>query len=223
MTLSLSRTRGRRASGSVDPPQTAQPTRSLSLCGWLRRYLNTGPTQFIFKNPQRLIGGYVRPGMTVLDIGCGTGFYTLPMARRVSPGGKVVAVDDQPITIARLMRRVEKAGLVASVVPRLCAPASLELAGFSRTFDFALACAVLRAVPDRDRFFSELRKVIVAHGQLLIVEPHGSCPAVDVERVLAVAEKNGFQIIERSLVAGQKDCTVLLAPRRQAGTQLTEN
>ena len=35
------------------------------------------------------------PGMTVCDMGCGNGFYTLPLARQVGPKGKVLAVDIQ--------------------------------------------------------------------------------------------------------------------------------
>lgn len=38
----------------------------------------------------------LRPGQTVADVGCGIGYYTLPLARAVSPGGRVLAVDINP-------------------------------------------------------------------------------------------------------------------------------
>src|SRR5205085_4673993 len=38
----------------------------------------------------------LKPGMTLADIGAGSGYLTFPMARMVAPGGKVYAVDIQP-------------------------------------------------------------------------------------------------------------------------------
>jgi SAM-dependent methyltransferase len=46
----------------------------------------------------------LHPGMTVLDIGPGNGTYTLASARRVGPGGKVIALDIQPQMIDRVRR-----------------------------------------------------------------------------------------------------------------------
>src|SRR5689334_23657005 len=37
----------------------------------------------------------VKPGMVVCDMGCGNGFYTLPIAKMVAPKGRVLAVDIQ--------------------------------------------------------------------------------------------------------------------------------
>ena len=50
----------------------------------------------------------LKPGQTVCDLGCGNGFYTLPMARAVVPGGKVLAVDIQPEMLRLLNERAEK-------------------------------------------------------------------------------------------------------------------
>ena len=50
----------------------------------------------------------LKPGQTVCDLGCGNGFYTLPMARAVAPGGKVLAVDIQPEMLRLLNERAEK-------------------------------------------------------------------------------------------------------------------
>ncbi len=52
-----------------------------------------------------LIG--IRPGMTVADIGAGNGYYTVRLAKRVGPGGQVLAEDIIPSYVARLKGRVE--------------------------------------------------------------------------------------------------------------------
>jgi SAM-dependent methyltransferase len=53
----------------------------------------------------------VRPGMTVADIGAGSGYYTVRLARRVGPAGRVFAEDVMPAYLDGLRRRVEREGL----------------------------------------------------------------------------------------------------------------
>jgi SAM-dependent methyltransferase len=81
----------------------------------------------------RLLG--VNPGLDVADIGAGSGYYTVRLARRVAPQGCVFAEDIVPDYLDRLARRVAAEGLAGSVIlvrgephdPRL-APGSLDLA-----------------------------------------------------------------------------------------------
>jgi SAM-dependent methyltransferase len=77
----------------------------------------------------------VKPGLAVADIGAGSGYYTVRLARRVGPGGHIYAEDIVPVFLARLARRVASEGLGGSVTvvrgdphdPRLPA-ASVDLA-----------------------------------------------------------------------------------------------
>ena len=52
------------------------------------------PLRRLIHNPDQILASYVTGGMTVLDIGPGMGFFTLPLARMVGPGGKVIGVDN---------------------------------------------------------------------------------------------------------------------------------
>jgi ubiquinone/menaquinone biosynthesis C-methylase UbiE len=49
----------------------------------------------------------LRAGMTVADVGAGTGYFAIPIARAVSPGGRVLAVDLQPEMLEHLRGRLE--------------------------------------------------------------------------------------------------------------------
>jgi len=49
----------------------------------------------ITQNPERILRKYIRPGMTVLDLGCGTGFFTFEIAQLLNGKGKVIAIDVQ--------------------------------------------------------------------------------------------------------------------------------
>jgi ubiquinone/menaquinone biosynthesis C-methylase UbiE len=77
----------------------------------------------------------VRSGLAVADIGAGSGYYTVRLARRVGPQGHIYAEDIVPVFLTRLAQRVAKEGLAGSVTvvrgephdPRLPA-ASVDLA-----------------------------------------------------------------------------------------------
>ena len=68
------------------------------------------PFRRLVHDPQKIVGPYVKPGMTVMDVGCGVGWFSIPMARMVGDQGKVIAVDLQPQMLDMLRRRAEKAG-----------------------------------------------------------------------------------------------------------------
>jgi ubiquinone/menaquinone biosynthesis C-methylase UbiE len=53
----------------------------------------------------------IQPGQTVCDMGCGNGFYTLPIARLVGEKGTVLGVDIQPEMLHMLQERAKEAGL----------------------------------------------------------------------------------------------------------------
>ena len=77
----------------------------------------------------------VKAGLTVADIGAGSGYYTVRLARRVGPTGHVYAEDVVPDYLGRLAQRVRSEGLAGQVTlvrgephdPRL-PPGSLDLA-----------------------------------------------------------------------------------------------
>ena len=69
-----------------------------------------GPFRKLFEPPQRLIESYVKKGQVVADLGCGPGYYTLPLARCVGLEGKVYAVDLDEKCIRALEKKADKGG-----------------------------------------------------------------------------------------------------------------
>jgi SAM-dependent methyltransferase len=57
----------------------------------------------------------IKPGLTVADIGAGSGYYTVRLARRVAPSGHVYAEDIVPEYLERLAQRVRSEGLTGMV------------------------------------------------------------------------------------------------------------
>lgn len=92
------------------------------------------PLRRLIHNPDQILASYVTGGMTVLDIGPGMGFFTLPLARMVGPGGKVIGVDIQEGMLSALQRRAQAVHLAERIVTRLL-PADLSRAGRLRRED----------------------------------------------------------------------------------------
>lgn len=109
--------------------------------------------------------------MTVLEPGCGMGFFTLDIARLVGPRGRVIALDLQPKMLEGLRARVIKAGLFDRVETRLTQKHELGIRDLFEHIDIALAFYMIHELPDADSFFREIQQALKPGGKLLIAEP----------------------------------------------------
>jgi len=163
---------------------------------WVGRMLNW-PVRRLLENPERILRSYVKPGMTVLDLGCAMGFYTLPLARLVGPRGRVVAVDVQAEMLTHLDRRLRRSDLAARVATRLCSADDLRLADaawLSVGAEFALAAHVVHEVPDIESFFTQVHSALRPVAHLLLIEPKGHVSAKQFAAELYEAAASGFEV-----------------------------
>lgn len=164
-----------------------------SVCPWWLGYLLVNPLRRLIEPPERLLGPFVRPGMTVLEPGCGMGYFSLPLARLVGPEGKVVCVDLQEKMIAGLVRRARRARLADRIVALASSEHDLGLARFAASAHLAVALHMVHEVPDQRRFLEQMRDVLRPGGLLLVVEPRGHVTPKAFEQTLAGAEQVGFR------------------------------
>ena len=164
-------------------------------------YLLASPLRKLFQNPKHILGPYVSEGMTVLDIGCAMGFFSLPLAEMVGPGGKVICVDVQEKMIASLEKRARRVGLSDNLYARVCPSGSLGLDDLNEQIDFALASAVVHEVPDASSFFKEVYAAIKPTGRLLVLEPKGHVSQKDFELTVSTAKQVGFQVMDEPQIS----------------------
>jgi len=109
----------------------------------------------------------LRAGMEVADIGSGPGFFTLPMARRVAPGGKVCAVDVAPEMLERLRKRAAEER-IDNVETLLSQEGLLPLS--DNSMDAALMVNVLHESDDPAILLREVFRVLRPGGAFAVVE-----------------------------------------------------
>lgn len=104
-----------------------------------------------------------RPGEEVLDVACGTGLVTLPLARAVGPAGRVVATDISEKMVESVRERAAGQGLTNVIASRAGAEA-LDPASDSR-FDLVTCALGLMYVPDTIRALAEALRVLKPGGR----------------------------------------------------------
>jgi len=109
----------------------------------------------------------LEPGMAVLEIGPGSGTYTIGAARRVGPAGRVVAIDIEPKMVERVVQRAAAEG-ITNVDARVANVFALPFADAS--FDAAFMIFVIGEIPTPERALREIRRVLKPGGTLACSE-----------------------------------------------------
>lgn len=155
-------------------------TRAGSLDNILRRWL---------QNPLKILSPYIHEGMTVLDVGCGPGFFTIPMAQLVGGTGRVIAVDLQEGMLDKVRRKITGTEIEKRVVLHRC---DKDRIGISERADFILLFYMAHEISEKGSFFNEIARIIKLPGLVLLVEPPFHVSKSAFKGTLGKAEAAGF-------------------------------
>jgi len=177
------------------------------ICPWWLAYTFDNPLRRLFHKPQVILGDYVTPGMTVMDLGCGMGYFSVGMAEMVGDTGTVLAVDLQQKMLATVMKRARRAGLAGRIVPCLGRADNIAT---GRPLDFILAFWMVHEVPAQQRLFQGLKQLLAPAGKILIAEPKMHVSAAGLNKSLDTAQSCGLRCIARPGIRFSR--TALLEP-----------
>jgi len=119
----------------------------------------------------------IQKGSTVADVGAGSGYITLKLARAVGPMGKVYANDIQPGMLDLLQKNVTKAKM-ANVMPVLGAIDDPKLPADS--IDLAIMVDVYHEFSEPQKMLQHLRDSLKANGRLVLLEYRAEDPSVPI-------------------------------------------
>jgi len=143
----------------------------------------------MIQNPEAILSPYVSEGMTVLDIGCGPGFFSIAIAGLVGDSGLVIAADIQEGMLGRLRNKIIGTALEKRIRLHQCKANGINL---SEHVDLVLAFYMAHEVPDQEKFFKEIFSLLKPEGKFLLIEP----------KLFHVSRKEFEDTIKRAGAAG---------------------
>lgn len=164
-----------------------------------------------FLDPYSVVNDFdINEGMKAADLGCGAGYFTILLAQRVGPAGKVYALDIVENALDNVRARANALGLNNVETVRT----NLEILGGSGlpdgSQDFALLANILFQSNKKADIIREGRRILKNGGELVVIDwrrggggfgpPDNLRP--DTSEIQALVEKESF-MFERSINAGQ--------------------
>jgi ubiquinone/menaquinone biosynthesis C-methylase UbiE len=165
-----------------------------SACPYSQRFWVEAPHPFITRERLREALD-PKPGERLLEVGPGTGYYTLPVAEWIRPGGRLDLLDVQQEMLDHTMRRAEEAGLDNLAPVRADAR---EMPYDDGSFDAAFLVTTLGEIPDQEAALRELRRVVKPGGRIVVGELFGDPHMVSHKTLRRRAQVAGLQV-ERTL------------------------
>jgi ubiquinone/menaquinone biosynthesis C-methylase UbiE len=175
---------------------------------WWFGYFLLGPVRRFLQPPARVLAPFVRPGMLVVEPGCGMGYFTLDLARMVGPTGRVVAIDLQEKMLESLRRRAARAGLEGAVETRVARPERLGIDDLAGQVDLVLAFWMVHELREPAAFFAEVGAALKPSGRALVVEPPLHVSRAEFQEALTLAARAGL-VVARPPWSGPNQAALL--------------
>lgn len=122
-----------------------------------------GPYRNRVQPPSMIVDAIdAKPGMTVVEVGCGSGLYTVAVAKAVQPDGLVYAVDIQEGMLEKLRARMKREG-VENITPVL-ADAEGQIPLDDGIADAVFSVAVIPEIPDPIKAIEQIKRLMTDEG-----------------------------------------------------------
>jgi ubiquinone/menaquinone biosynthesis C-methylase UbiE len=168
------------------------------VCPWWFCFTFDNFLRKLLHNSEEILRPYVVEGDSVLDIGPGMGYFSIPLARMVGEKGKVIAADIQPEMLKALQKRAKKAGVEKRIITHLCEADSL---GVDMQFDFVLAFWMAHEVANYLVFFKEIKSLLKPSGKFFLSEPILHVNQAMFEKTVKIVESVGLVLKEKPKIS----------------------
>ncbi len=143
------------------------------------------------QNPRKILSPYIKKGMTVLDLGCGPGFFTIDIAKMVGKSGRVIASDLQEGMLQKLRDKIRGTELEEYIILHKNEEDKIAV---KENVDFILLFYMVHEVPSQKAFFNELITILKPNGQVFMIEPPFHVSKKNFENTIKIANTAGFKV-----------------------------
>lgn len=157
----------------------------------------------MFSDPEKVISEmFVSEGMTVADFGSGAGFYTLALAKKVGPYGRVFAIDSHPDFLRRIKNEAVRSGLQNVEVIQGNLESKKGSGLVSASVDRIVIANTLFSMENVDEIVIEAKRVLKHDGKVVVIDwnesygqigPHTD-HIVTKDEAREMFEKEGFHL-----------------------------
>ena len=168
--------------------------RNPSACPYNQRFWVEAPHPLITRPRLKEILA-PQPGERILEVGPGTGYYALPVAGWLAPGGTLEILDVQRAMLDHTLGRAAEQGIDGIVATLADAT---EMPYEDASVDGAYLVTVLGEIPDQEAALRELHRVVRPGGRVVVGELFGDPHWVSPTRLRERAERAGLRFERRS-------------------------
>jgi ubiquinone/menaquinone biosynthesis C-methylase UbiE len=145
----------------------------------------------LLHDPYKILQPYIKEGDTVLDVGPGIGYFTIPLAQLVGDRGRVIAADIQQEMLTAIKKRAKQRDVEGRIILQLSSSDSLNV---KTKVNFILAFWMVHEVSDKPLFLTQLRSLLKDDGRFLLVEPKFHVTKRKFTASVRLALKAGFAL-----------------------------
>lgn len=182
---------------------------------WVKEF--DDPARDAWQRPDAVVAAMkISPGMTVADIGAGTGYFLPHLARAVGPKGKVLALDIEPDMVRYVRERAAREGL-ANVEARVVAGDDPALP--AGAIDRVLIVDTWHHIDGREAYSAKLRKALSPGGAVYVVDftieaKHGPPPQHRLREDQVMSELRAGGLVVSTVPAGLPEQYVVVGSER---------
>ena len=148
----------------------------------------------LLQNPREILKPFIKEGMTILDLGCGPGYFSVEIAKLLNGSGKVIAADLQEGMLNKVKNKIKGTDLEQRIELHKCEE---NTTGITEKVDFILCFYMIHEVPDQNNLFTELKSILKPSGKLYIIEPKFHVSKRSFNEMVTKFDSIGFEIIDR--------------------------